>query len=574
MRSRASSAVYTGALALLVVVAPLASFLWQGALAPDVAALLRAAEWPGVVAAAVDAGLVAAVALGGFAGPLTASAFRTWLRATSGRRRLRAFGGLLAVRALLVVLAVALVVGVPPLALVVAGGAGPIATASGAGPGADAGAAAPGVIVCALALGALAFAAWLAGQTVPRRARGPVTGALAAIGVGAATARALVPGSQAAWAATPGGWVGAAWDAWLAWTLHAPTVALQPGPGAGDLALVVGPLLGGAAPAVLASLAVAVGAVALARLERIPSGELDRQARAWDAMELSLAAGEPAGVAEQLDGESVALRGEALAAEGSILRQATGADARALLRAPGAAVASVLALLAGAAAVALGVATAAPSSPRVLASASEALVSVDELQRLGILLGPFAPVLAATGALLLVAGLRLPFAGLDHGAAMAAAPGAAGGSARSVVVVRAVVPALAVLATCAVGALAAIALHRLLGVDGASWPAGLLAASIVLVAGTARAAASVRGFLPLRLLAPITTPAGDPSGAIILVWQLEAAIGSTLVAWAAVALFGAASAVPGTTPMLAQVLTLAAVALSIGSGAVRLRRLR
>jgi len=138
-------------------------------------------------------------------------------------------------------------------------------------------------------------------------------------------------------------------------------------------------------------------------------------------------------------------------------------------------------------------------------------------------------VLGAAAALLAFAALGALGDGLRHAAEAFGAPQLYGLSRVSLVAHHAAFPLSAGLAIMLVGAGVAVALG--------SPATGLgLAASVAATVLLARVFDGAKGPLPPVLLAPIPTPVGDMSGAVVLVWQVDAVL---LVAIAGAAVLAA-----------------------------------
>ncbi|RIJ54667.1 hypothetical protein DZF99_11465 [Clavibacter phaseoli] len=82
-------------------------------------------------------------------------------------------------------------------------------------------------------------------------------------------------------------------------------------------------------------------------------------------------------------------------------------------------------------------------------------------------------------------------------------------------------------------------------VDGAGPVALVVAPAVALLLVVVRAFDAAKGPLPLAVMAPVVTPAGDASALVIAAWQADALLlagGSTLAVVSAVAAVGPAGA--------------------------------
>jgi hypothetical protein len=124
--------------------------------------------------------------------------------------------------------------------------------------------------------------------------------------------------------------------------------------------------------------------------------------------------------------------------------------------------------------------------------------------------------------------------GLRHVVDVSSAPPLYGIPTGRLLLLHAVMPATAGVACALAGAAIAMA--------GGAGPAGMLVApAVVLLLLVIRAFDAAKGPLPLEVMAPVVTPAGDASGLVIAAWQADALLlsgGSVLAVVSAVASVG------------------------------------
>ncbi|TDP89289.1 hypothetical protein EDF62_3372 [Leucobacter luti] len=118
------------------------------------------------------------------------------------------------------------------------------------------------------------------------------------------------------------------------------------------------------------------------------------------------------------------------------------------------------------------------------------------------------------------------------------------------------------LAVAALGAGAAVAAAVWPG--EAAWSASATVPLIAVVAVMLRVAAALKGTIPLRLLAPVPTPAGDMSGLNVFIWSLDGPVIAVLAGAALGALWGGAGAGGG---VVAPILLSAALLAVLGGWA-------
>lgn len=135
-----------------------------------------------------------------------------------------------------------------------------------------------------------------------------------------------------------------------------------------------------------------------------------------------------------------------------------------------------------------------------------------------------------------------------------------------------VVPAVLTAVALGAGALLGAAAGGLIGPHVRSAPLALLSA--VLVAGVVvamRAAAALKGTIPLRLLAPVPTPAGDMAGVNVLMWTLDGPI-AVLFLGAALGVVWALACAASLAPLGAALVTCAVLACGLLWARIRLGR--
>ncbi|GGA59704.1 hypothetical protein GCM10011490_07240 [Pseudoclavibacter endophyticus] len=194
MRERAFR-VYAVAMVCAVAVVPLARAVWLS-LAGAGGLHLAAAATPATVVIAIACLWSGALIAGGMRGPALLRPFPTWVRASSDRSRVRDFGPATLRGGAVVTAATTVTAAAIATAFISNGLAAPLAAVPIAGAGA--------------LIGVLASVAWLAGQSLGASSRAAGTGAMiAAAGVVAALASGSIPQSAApaatvaAWAALP-----------------------------------------------------------------------------------------------------------------------------------------------------------------------------------------------------------------------------------------------------------------------------------------------------------------------------------------------------------------------------------
>ncbi len=132
--------------------------------------------------------------------------------------------------------------------------------------------------------------------------------------------------------------------------------------------------------------------------------------------------------------------------------------------------------------------------------------------------GTPAMVLGAVAGLLAFAGLGPVTDGIRHAASAAADVPLYGVADASLVALHAVFPLAAAIA------LATIAAGLATTVSGVGAAPVLAGALLVLMTLALRLASALKGPMPVALLAPVSTPMGDPMAGVRLVWALDAAV--------------------------------------------------
>ena len=332
-----------------------------------------------------------------------------------------------------------------------------------------------GVCTCVLGIGAL-----LVGQS-GIRARTILASALALLAVAQLTLGPLA-------------------DPWSA-TARLLEMSVLPAGSVEVVAVHVPTLLAVLAVPVAAALAVVCGAVPFAA--RLPRDVLREQAVNWDAASALALTGDPTAALARFGAPVRHGRGLRLRSTGSLIRVLMRRDLLGLVRAPG----RTLAGLGGVCAA--GAVWAAAVQPGLGIGGAA-------------ILGAVAALLGSLGAQPLCRGIVTAAGGAGSPALLPLSPAV-------LLAAHALVPALVCVVLACGGAAAAILISggAALGFGGllAVWTAPALACAIVLL----RAAAALKGTIPLRLLAPVPTPLGDVSAVNVFLWSVDGPLVALLV---------------------------------------------